>query len=130
MLTQIPTLSINQRIHQGHESFRRIQKNKNPVPEKRVFSSKLSVTCNVRRTQARRENEASTKNGEKQDINAEVSRVGTFVRYKARDVLKSNVKIDIRLKKTCVHVLHCGPIYRARPIGDDDLRRQLKDTDR
>ena len=44
----------------------------------------------------------------KNRINAKFSRVGTFVRYTTSDVLKSTVNIEIRRKKTCVHVLHEG----------------------
>ena len=44
---------------------------------------------------SRRENEVPTKN-RKNWINAKFSRVGTFVSYTTRDVLKSSVKIEIR----------------------------------
>ena len=41
---QIPTQLTKQQNDQGHESFRRNQKNKYGDPEKLVFSSKLSTT--------------------------------------------------------------------------------------
>ena len=57
---QIPTLLTKQRRYQGHGSFRRIHKN-----EYRDLENGCSHQ--TRRTQARREKEAPTKNGEKQD---------------------------------------------------------------
>ena len=60
-------------------------------------SRRVTTVSHVKRAlhQTRRENETPTKT-EKNGINAKFSRVGTFVRYTARDVLKSTVKIEIR----------------------------------
>ena len=58
---------------------------------------------------------------EKSRINAEFSRVGTFVRNTARDVLKSTVKIEIRYKKTWVHVLHAPELFLDHSERDVDV---------
>ena len=56
VFSRFPPLSTRQQRYQGHESFRGIQKKTYRDQERRVFSSKLPTTCNVRCTQARREN--------------------------------------------------------------------------
>ena len=56
MFTRFPTLLITTAEIPRTRVFRRIQKKTYRDPEKRVFSSKLPTTCNVRYTQSRREN--------------------------------------------------------------------------
>ena len=114
MFTRFQRCSSQQQRYQGHESFRRIQENKYRATKNWCARQKLPTTWNVRRAQTRRENEVPTKNREK-EVNAKFSRVGTFVRYTTMDVLKSTVKIEIRWKKTCAHVLPPGqPVWWTR----------------
>ena len=60
---------------------------------------------------------------EKNTVNAEFSRVGTFVRYTARDVLKSTVRIEVAEKERSVHVLHRGHGHKRAAQASTSVRR-------
>ena len=94
--------SKQQRCH-GHECYRRIQENK--------YRGVLVKTANTVKRSSHPDQtweRGSDQRQRKNRINAKLSRVGTFVRYTTSDALKSTVNIEIRRKKTCVHVLHEG----------------------
>ena len=84
---QMSTLLTKQQRYQSHESFRRIQKNKYRDPE--TETGVLVKTVNHVKSHPSQMNEALTKNGEKQDQRG-------IPKSRARDVLKSTVKIESR----------------------------------